>query len=429
MPIPIVNRIPLEIISSIFRLAYAQRNTAICDNEIYPGPVQTTLSLVCRKWRVVINSCHFLWEDISLRYQITPESRPYDPKTCLFSLFLSKSLEWGRPFTISLAFRVEVPITTSSGRLSAIINDRAHTIGNMLKLQAAWLKGFSLTTRPWEVHSAFLRALEGTNFPILESWKSSFDGADAEIVPDMAGPEDRIDIFRNMHFPSLQHLYLEGALCRWSHFQLNHLTSLSITQMSDPFRLHPRRLEHILQQNGGSLQTLSLQGSLYPDPQTYAQELFDDDFPKFSLPRVEELTLGFLTPQEITHFMARIAISQLRELIINNLKSSIPRARMLLALLSAIVAEFPSLAALQRVTLRRLRAGSGDVTLTPQQCKDLLQALEQEAEDDDQVDDVGENADADADEDSEAETQGQAWGWDDDIELDNEFEWDTDFDV
>ncbi len=420
MPTPIINRVPVGIFSEIFRLTYNQKSPTKGDNDLYPGPVQTTLSLVCKAWREVVNLCHFLWEEINLHYRITHDSRPYDPQSCLFSSFLSIASCWVHPFIIKLTFTVEAPIDANQWCLSDIIDNRAHSLGVALMPQAARLKTFSITTSSWQAHTSFLQALNGAHFPILEKWDSIFKGADEGIIPDMAGPEDHIDIFRPINFLSLCHLSLIGVPCHWSEFQLHNLVSLNIAQMSPPFKLHPRCLEHILQQNRGSLQKLSLQDSLYEDPQIYAPQLFDNNYPKLFLPHIKELTLGFMTPQEITPFLSCITTSQLRKLIIRNINSPIPKAQMLLPLLSSAVSEWPSLARLQQVTLQHMHVGKEDVMITLQQCEDLLEVLEQEIQDDDQVDDVGD--DAEADDDSET-------GMSDDngSEHNSEFGWDTDF--
>lgn len=72
------------------------------------------------------------------------------------------------------------------------------------------------------------------------------------------------------------------------------------------------------------------------------------------------------------------------------------------------------------MTLQHMHVGKEDVMITLQQCEDLLEVLEQEIQDDDQVDDVGD--DAEADDDSET-------GMSDDngSEHNSEFGWDTDF--
>ncbi|KAK0187053.1 hypothetical protein F5146DRAFT_1004021 [Armillaria mellea] len=372
MPVPIIQHVPVEIFSEIFRLTYNQKDTAKSNNDLYPGPVQTTLSL---------NNAGFL-----------PIQSPELPV-----------------LIVKLTFSIEAPI------------DANQRLGFTLKPQAARLKVFSIMTSSWEVHTSFLQALKGACFPILVEWGSIFEGADEGIIPDMAGPEDHIDIFRHINFPSLCHLSLIGAPCHWSEFRLHNLVSLNIAQMSPPFKPHPRCLERILQKNGGSLQRLSLQNSLYEDPHIYTPELFDSNCPKLPLPHIEELTLGFIAPEEITPFLSCITTSQLQKLIIRNLDSSIPKAQVLLPLLSSAVSEWLLLAGLQQVTLQHMHIGKEDVTITLQQCEDLLGVLEQEIQDDDQADDVGDNPEVDDDSETEMLDNNGS-------KNDEEFGWDTDFD-
>jgi hypothetical protein len=314
-----INTLPEEIILNIFKLGMSSRNSKKRID------FAVSVSQVCKTWRTVAFSCSSLWADITITadnmYNINGDLTIMNSSLLRAKEFASRS----RVFPLSVRLKLFVTHSPEHLRSSTIV------IMNWLRWVLPRVKYLSVHCNTLDVAWLVMEHLQTVPMEILETCKMKYGTAALSLDPSIDPPPptrflflaDQIDgqAMANFFptFPKLTRVKVSGLPVSWSQWSLKRLTSLSINFMTLHDRPSREVLKFILQMNSDTLEKFEIQGAL----QRLGTVHLDASESLTTLPRLTDLTLGYLSQWEAIVFFFYFSAPALKHLKLCNISRSV----------------------------------------------------------------------------------------------------------
>jgi hypothetical protein len=308
-----INTLPAEIILHVFKLGMS------CRNSQKRIDFAVSVSQVCTTWRKIAFSCSSLWADITVTtdnlYNVDGELAVMNASLLRAKEFASRS----RVFPLSVRLKLTPSFVYLESGTIAIMNWLRLVLPRVKylsvhcdTLQVAWLVMEHLQTVPMETLETY-KMKYGTT--VLSFYPSPILPAPTRFL----FPADQNDEQAMGNFlPKLTRVKVSGLPVSWSQWSLTRLTSLSINFMAWNDRPSMDVLKYILTTNRDTLEKFEIQGALQrlgriPD----ANEL------PTNLPRLTDLTLGYLSQWEAIIFFLHFEAPALQHLKLCDISRSV----------------------------------------------------------------------------------------------------------
>ncbi|KAG2131620.1 uncharacterized protein EDB93DRAFT_1311537 [Suillus bovinus] len=324
-----INKLPLETLHDIFKLGVS------CRNSQKRIDFAVLVSHVCRKWRNVAISSSSLWTDIT----ITSDNM-HDVDSDVQLAIVNKSLIRAREFAFrSGVFPLFVRLKLLTIHNSKVLRSGTGIIMDWLRLVLPRIKYLSIKCNSLEVAWIIMSRLRAAPMENLETYKMkfgttfvSFDST-IPLLPTLrfrilaSGHEEQFAQVTDNLLPRLTRATYSGIPVSWPQWSLTRLTSLTINFMALNNRPSMDTLKNILTINGETLEKLEIKGAI----QRFGRLPDVDELPS-NLPRLIDLTLGYLSQQEAITFLLHFETPALKHLKLCDVSRSIlarPRPRRL----------------------------------------------------------------------------------------------------
>ncbi|KAG2049898.1 hypothetical protein BDR06DRAFT_960749 [Suillus hirtellus] len=315
-----INTLPDEIILHIFKLGVS------CRDSQKRIDFAVTASQVCRTWRDIAFSCSSLWADITIT---TDNMYNIDGGRAIVNTSLLRAKEFAsrsRVFPLSVRLKLLVTPNFVYLQIGAVI------IMDWLRLVFPRIKYLSIHCDTLLIAQLVTNRLQTVPMENLETYKMKF-GTEvisfyhSIILPPhlrflfLAGQsEEQIQTAENLDLlPKLTRVSLSGFPVSWSRWSLTRLTSLSIKFMTLQDRPSMDVLKYILASNGETLEKLEIQGAI----QRFGRLPCNADELPTNLPRLTDLTLGYLSQWEAIIFFLHFEAPALKHLKLCDVSRSI----------------------------------------------------------------------------------------------------------
>ncbi|KAG1728576.1 hypothetical protein EDD22DRAFT_974076 [Suillus occidentalis] len=314
-----INTLPEEIILNIFKLGMSSRNSKKRID------FAVSVSQVCKTWRTVAFSCSSLWADITITadnmYNINGDLTIMNLSLLRAKEFASRS----RVFPLSVRLKLFVTHSPEHLRSSTIV------IMNWLRWVLPRVKYLSVHCNTLDVAWLVMKHLQTVPMETLETCKMKYGTAALSLDPSIDPPPptrflflaDQMDgqamanFFRT--FPKLTRVKVSGLPVSWSQWSLMRLTSLSINFMTLHDRPSMEVLKFILTINSKTLEKFEIQGAL----QRLGTVHLDASESLTTLPRLTDLTLGYLSQWEVIIFFLYFSAPALKHLKLCDISRSV----------------------------------------------------------------------------------------------------------
>ncbi|KAG2128363.1 uncharacterized protein EDB93DRAFT_1184587 [Suillus bovinus] len=316
-----INDLPPELFWHIFESGVS------CRNSQKRIDFAVLVSHVCGKWRDIAISCSFLWTDITITSD-TMYDVDSDGQLAIVNTSLLRAREFAfRSGVRSLSVRLKLLTIPNFGYL------RSGTVIIMdwLPLVLPRIKYLSVHCDVLEVAWTVINRLRAAPMENLETYKMKFGTTVLSFFPFMPPPpiprflflarqheEQFAQVVNNLH-PRLTRVTSSGIPVSWSRWSLTRLTSLSINFMALHDRPSMDMLKNILTINGETLEKLEIQGAI----QQFGRLPRDADELPSNLPRLIDLTLGYLSQWEAINFFLGFEAPALKHLKLCDISRSI----------------------------------------------------------------------------------------------------------
>ncbi|KAG2072913.1 hypothetical protein BDR04DRAFT_1095666 [Suillus decipiens] len=301
-----INALPEEIILHIFKLGVS------CRNSQKRIDFAVLASHVCSSWRNIAFSCSSLWADITIT---TDNMHHVDGELPIKNASLLRAKEFAlRSGVFPLSVRLKLFRTPNS----VYIQQDADMIMNWLCQVLPRVKYLSVRCDTLQVARLVMEYLHATPMRTLETYKMKYGPTvlcfRQSLLPPppirflfLAGQNEEqpaVDFL-----PKLTRVEVSGFPVPWSQWSLTRLTSLSINFMTMHDRPSIGLLKYILTINRETLEKFEIQGAI----QQYEIPPGTDDLPT-KLPRLTDLTLGYLSQWEAITFFLHFEAPALKHL-------------------------------------------------------------------------------------------------------------------
>jgi hypothetical protein len=310
-----INALPEEIILHIFKLGVS------CRNSQKRIDFAVLVSHVSRTWRNVAFSCSSLWTDITIT---ADRVHNVDGELAIVNASLLRAKEFAsRSRLFPLSVRLKLFITPSFVYLQSgtimIMNWLCRVLPRVKylsihcdTLQVAWLVMNRLHTAPMETLET-CKMKYGTT--VLSCCHSIIAPPPVRFLFLAGQNEEQAAV---NFFPKLTRVKVSGFPVSWSQWSLTRLTSLSINFMTLYDRPSVDALEYILMMNRETLEKFEIQGAIqFGTPSRNTAEL------PTNLPRLTDLTLGYLSQWEAIIFFLHFEAPALKYLKLCDISRSI----------------------------------------------------------------------------------------------------------
>ncbi|KAG1798599.1 uncharacterized protein HD556DRAFT_1440304 [Suillus plorans] len=315
-----INTLPKEIILHIFKLG------ASCGDSQKRIDFAVLVSQVCGTWRDVAFSCSSLWADITIT---TDNMYNVDGGHAIVNTSLLRAKEFAsrsRVFPLSVRLKLLVPPNFVYLQIGTII------IMNWLRLVFPRIKYLSIHCDTLHIARLVTNRLQTVPMENLETYKMKFGTEVLSFCHSIILPPDVRFLFlagqneEQTHtadnldlLPKLTRVSLSGFPVSWSRWSLTRLTSLSINFMTLHDRPSMDVLKYILALNGETLEKLEIQGAI----QRFGRIPCNADELPTNLPRLMDLTLGYLSQWEAIIFFLHFEAPALKHLKLCDVSRSI----------------------------------------------------------------------------------------------------------
>ncbi|KAG2032677.1 hypothetical protein BDR03DRAFT_969463 [Suillus americanus] len=309
-----INTLPEEIILHVFKLG------ASCRNSQKRIDFAVLVSHVSRTWRNIAFSCSSLWADITIK---ADNMLNIDEESAIVNASLLRAKEFAsRSRAFPLSVRLKLFITPN------IVCLELDTIMNWLRLVLPRVKYLSIHCDTLQVAWIVMNRLHTAPMETLETCKLKYGTTVLSfrhsIIPPppvrflfLAGQNEGQAV--NNIFPKLTRVKVSGFPVSWSQWSLTRLTSLSINFMTLHDRPSMDMLKHILTINRKTLEKFEIQGAIQ---QFRTLPRNADELPTI-LPRLADLTLGYLSQWEAILFFLHFKAPALKHLKLCDISRSI----------------------------------------------------------------------------------------------------------
>ncbi|KAG2353048.1 hypothetical protein BDR07DRAFT_1465900 [Suillus spraguei] len=291
-----INTLPEEIILHIFKLGVS------CCNSQRRIDFAVSASHVCSSWRNIAFSCSSLWADITIT---ADNMHNVDGELSIENASLLRAKEFAlRSGVFPLSVRLKLFRTPNS----VFIRQDATMIMNWLRQVLPRVKYLSVRCDTLQVARLVMTYLHATPMGTLETFKMKYGSTVLSFRQSLLPPPPIHFLFlagqNEEHptvdfLPKLTRVEVSGFPVPWSQWSLTRLTSLSINFMTMHDRPSIDLLKYILTLNRETLEKVEIQGAIlqFENPPSA------DDLPT-KLPRLMDLTLGYISQWEaITYFI------------------------------------------------------------------------------------------------------------------------------
>ncbi|KAG1724551.1 hypothetical protein EDB19DRAFT_1834137 [Suillus lakei] len=307
-----INTLPEEIILHIFKLGSSSREGI---------DFAVLVSHVCQTWRNVAFSCSSLWADITITLG---NMHHIDRGLAITNRSLLRAKEFVlRSRVLPLSVQLELPITVPC---NFMLN--ASPIMDWLCLVLPRVRYLSVHCDTHHVAWFILSRLQTASMETLETFEMNSGTTILSFFPSTLPPqhlpfdfttgqntEQAVD---NVH-SKLTHVKVSGFPVSWSQWSLTRLTSLSINFMTFHDRPSMAMLKHVLTMNRETLERFEIQGAIQqsgPLPHNA------DELPT-NLPKLKDLTIGYLSQWEATIFLLHFEAPALKHLKLCDISRSL----------------------------------------------------------------------------------------------------------
>ncbi|KAG2746447.1 hypothetical protein P692DRAFT_2029495 [Suillus brevipes Sb2] len=316
-----INTLPEEIILHIFKSGMSSRNS---QKRI---DFAVSVSRVCHTWRTVAFSCSSLWADITITadsmYNIDGDLAIINSSLLRAKEFASRS----RVFPLSVRLKLFVTHSSEYLRLSTIV------IMNWLRWVLPRVKYLSVHCDTLDILWLVMKHLQTVPMEILETCKMKYGTTALSFYPSIDPPPptrflflaDQTDgqsmdnFFPTLTLPKLTRIKVSGLPVSWSQWSFTRLTSLSINFMTLHDRPSMEVLKFILTINSETLEKFEIQGAI----QRFGTVPRDASELPTTLPRLTDLTLGYLSQWEAIIFFLHFEASALKHLKLCDISRSV----------------------------------------------------------------------------------------------------------
>lgn len=299
-----INTLPEEIILNIFKLGMSSRNSKKRTD------FAVSVSQVCKTWRTVAFSCSSLWADITITadnmYNINGDLAIMNSSLLRAKEFASRS----RVFPLSVRLKLFVTHSPEHLRSSTIV------IMNWLRWVLPRVKYLSVHCNTLDVAWLVMKHLQTVPMEILETYKMKYGTATLSLDPSIDG-QAMANFFPT--FPKLTRVKVSGLPLSWSQWSFMQLTSLSINFMTLHDQPSMEVLKFILTINSDTLEKFEIQGAL----QRLGTVSLDASESLTILPRLTDLTLGYLSQWEAIKFFFYFEAPVLKHLKLCDISRSV----------------------------------------------------------------------------------------------------------
>ena len=298
-----IHRLPDDILSDIFLLGLQD---AHADDEDFEKPqhYQGLISLVCRRWKVVIEGTPLAWANITVldRQPFTITKRFLRLSgTCLINIAINWCI---------------FPVKGEGDTLDAYTVDEMSRLFRLLRAEAHRWRSFSVAVEDYFIILYVVQELQRVAVPNLRMlWLSHHDDEDSkDLTPP--GMLVKYKLFQiPPGAPLLRDITLWGTPVDWSSpFLSSNLRKLALCHHHDHLRPEPQRFFEILSSSSETLEELTLESS-GPIINGVDWEQFVSS--KIELPNLHTLKVAFVSAEYARRMLDIIVARGVKELTLD----------------------------------------------------------------------------------------------------------------
>ncbi|KAF5387540.1 hypothetical protein D9757_006547 [Collybiopsis confluens] len=341
-PAPPIYSLPSEVLLMILKAVHS-------DIEELPYDLQSQLvavSHVSRLWRNLALSTSAFWTFISVSQRSLSFDHPdSDEIEDPYTISESTIFPWittllnrsgNRLLDVEIDLQIKGFNAQDSDAKNLELSDwtRKHSIvlSRLLAARASQLRSVEISSQLWQLIPPIVYPLAGVAMPSLQEWSTyritnqlGFDPvADDDrkaFMPPLQGPNssDGVDVSRQNRggelYTNLSILRLYGVFQDWNKLLPRNLVEIDLEHISGQYRPSSYELRALLLANQQTLKSLTLWAALPFD---------DDEREKFTLPNLNQLSIGFFSPEAAVYFASCLNAPNLEYLEIYDMISEDP---------------------------------------------------------------------------------------------------------